>query len=614
MRIPATCVTDAPLYAGLIGPGGLLASTTLPLSKGAMVVEVVARPIDLPYGAFARLVRDRIDPMWGAQDADPEGYWVFADEVERLGQPTEIEDLISSAFKPDSASHRVARAIYDEPQHGTCGRPLGRTLDTLAELAGSDPDFDDFYADDEDGDGDGETDGSAPVNDVAAIADAVKQTPSAPSSEPTNVTPIPPTQPPAAPAQPQSAPPQAIPKGNTLMQFTIDKGPFLSALKRVVALAAKKSAIPILECVLLDVSDTVLALSASDMAVDVRVTMPISIGAQPGRLAVPGAALATAIDALPDGAQITLEAVGATADGVRLRILCGKTRFHLPTRYAEDFPVFAPADGAEMTIPASALKQAIDRVVGTMCTDDTKPNLMGMAVHALPEGVRVVTSNVKALSRADLNVSTGAENFVALFGNRDGFPGVLIPSASVAALRRLLDVVGDEIEARLVIGQRRATFDLFPFSFGTTLSAVAFAPYERVISHALGIANKRMTIPRGDFLASIRRVRSMADDKDRALALTITAEGVRVETAERGSADAVDVLETDTGFTFGSASIGFSSKYLVPAVEALNASSLSCEMGSPDAPTFWRAAQEEDINAAEHLIVVMPYRLSKAEG
>jgi DNA polymerase III subunit beta len=611
MRIPETCVTDAPLYARLIGPGGLLASTTLPLSKGAMVEEVNARPIDLPYGAFARIVRDRIDPMWGARDADPDGYQALAEAVEQIGQPTDIEDLISSVFRPDSAANRAARAIYDEPQHGTCGRPLGRTLDALTELAESDPDFDDFYSDDE-GDDQGD---APPANNVSAIANAVKQPPSAPPSAPANVAPIPPTQPPAAPAQPQSAPPQAIPKGNTLMQFTTDKGPFLSALKRVVALAAKKSAIPILECVLLDVSDTVLTLSASDMAVDVRVSMPIGIGSQPGRLAVPAAALATAIDALPDGSQISLEAVGATADGVRLRILCGKTRFHLPTRQAEDFPAFAPADGGEMTIPASVLKQAIDRVAWAICTDETKPNILGLAIHARPEGLRVAACNTNVMARADLAVSSGADDFVARFGAKDGFPGVLIPLASVVSLRRLLDAVSDEIEVRFTIGRKRAVFDLFPFQFGTTLSAVEFINYERTIAHALAATDRRMTVPRVDFLASIRRVRAMADDKNRALALTITADGVRVETVAQGNTDAVDVLETDTGFAFGTAKIGFSSINLLPTVEALNASSLSCEMGGPDNGAFWRAAQEEDINAAEHLIVVMPYRLAvKAEG
>lgn len=622
MHIPETCIKDTARYEQMLSPGGLNAKGEVEFRYGGKRVLDEVRLVDLPHGAFGRLVRDKIDPLWGARDVDPEGYQLLLEQVIELreqGEFTEAEELLIHRFRPHSAANCVARAVYDRNAEQFPNQPLCGTLGDLSEMAENNPGFEDLGDDDdEDEDGEGETPPPSAA-DVAAIAEAVKQVPPAPEPAPASVIPIRPTEPAPTPAQLAPAPqPAAIPqpKGNTPMQFTVDKGPLLAALKRAVAMVGKKTTMPILECVLLDVSETVLTISATDLAVDVQVKLPIGIGAQPGRLAIPGSALATAIDAMPDGAQLTLEVVDAKAEGARLRILCGKTRFHLPTYPPEDFPAFTQVDGAELFVQVSALKQAIDRVSWAMCSDETKPNLMGMFIHARPEGLRVVACTTNVMSRTDLIVSAGAEDFVAKFAGKEGSPGILIPNPSVGALRRLLEAVGDETEVRLTISPKRATFDMFPYRFGTTLSAVEFIGYERTIDFALGRMNQRISVPRAEFLGCVRRVRTMAGDLSRSLALTITAEGVRVETAAHSATDAVDIMEGATGFKGGSLEIGFSAPLLVPALEVLNASSLSCELGDPATPTFWRAEQEADINAAEHLVVVMPLRLDpkKAEA
>ncbi|WP_434619308.1 DNA polymerase III subunit beta [Azospirillum sp. B2RO_4] len=617
MPIPNSCIRDVPLYAALIGKGGLTNPASITIRQGTAKKEVCVRPQDLPHGAFARLVRDEIDPLWGARDLAPDEFDDLVDLINDRDSVGVLRPL--HIFDPEDMNVRKIRVIYSQMDKGEnqASPSVALVLDAAwVELSGNGTFFEDMKAEEEAEaeEAEAEDTESAPAPAEATPAD----TPPPAAPAPANVVPFRPAEPPATPAQPIRAPKSAAnpqPKGTTPMQFTVDKGPLLAALKRAVAMVGKKTTMPILECVLLDISETTLTISATDLAVDVQVKLPIGIGARPGRLAIPGSALATAIDAMPDGAQLTLEVVDAKAEGARLRILCGKTRFHLPTYQAEDFPTFAQVDGAELFVQVSALKQAIDRVAWAMCSDETKPNLMGMFIHARPEGLRVVTATGQVLSRSDLIVTAGVGDLVASVASKEGSPGILIPPPSVGALRRLLDAVGDETEVRLTVGSKRAIFDMFPYRFGTTLSAIEFIGYERTIEFALGQVNQRMTVPRAEFLGCVRRVRTMAGDKNRAIALSITADGVRAETAERTSTDAVDIIEAATGLTSGVMEIGFHSGLLVSAMEALTASSLSCELGGPASPTFWRAAQEEDIGTAEHLVVVMPYRLSsKAEA
>ncbi len=390
------------------------------------------------------------------------------------------------------------------------------------------------------------------------------------------------------------------------MQFTIEKTPFLAALKKAGGLTPKKTTMPILSCVLLDVQDA-LTISGTDLAVEVQVKTPISIGAIPGRVAVSGSALLSAIDALPDGAQATLE---KTEDG-RLRILSGRTRFHLPIRQPDEFPAFLDADGSEVRAQAQEWRRAIDRVAYAMSTDEiAKAQLCGMFLHARKEGLRVVATTGNIVSRSDLAVTEPARDFVAAFEKPVTTPGVLIPRESVSVLRRLLDGIQDEAVVAATISGKRAVFEMWPIRFATTLASAEFPPYETIIERQHVYATKQLTIPRAEFLACLRRVRALAGDKNRIVTLTITAEGIRVATTGDAGTDAVDIMEAATGLTSGTLNIGFASGMLMSGIESLNAPKLLCDLAGGNTPTFWRAEQEVDIDAAEHFVLVMPCLIS----
>ncbi|WP_376959687.1 DNA polymerase III subunit beta [Azospirillum sp. A26] len=615
MRIPDTCIKDAGRYEQMLSAGGLNAKGEVEFRRGGKRVLDEVRLVDLPHGAFGRLVRDKIDPLWGARDGDPDGYQLLLEQVTELREQsefTEAEELLVNRFDPRSVANCVARAVYDRNAEQYPNQPLCGTLGDLSEMVESNPGFEDLADEDDEDDEAGTPPASAA--DLAAIVEAVRQAPPAP--EP--ATPIRPTQASPAPAQPAPTTPvpAAIsqPKGNAPMQFTVDKGPLLAALKRAVSVAGKKTTMPIIECVLLDVAGSILTLSATDLAVDMQIKVPVAMDARPGRLAVPGAALVTAIDALPDGSQATLE----KTDDARLRIMAGRTRFHVPTMHPDDFPAFAMVDGSEIRVQAQELKRAIDRVAFGISTDDVaRPQLAGMFLHARPDGLRVVGANGQILSRSDLATTAPATEFVQAFSEPGRPQGVMIPRDSVTALRRLLDAVDGEAEVTTTIGRKRAIFEMFPLRFGTTLSAAEYIAYEAVLSQTLATAKRNWTVPRAGLLATVRRVRALAGDKGRTVALTVTGDGVRAETTVRESAtDAVDILEAPTGLCDAPIDIGFAAGHLAAALDSLNAGTVTCTMTDHLLPTFWRAEQEGDILAAEHLVVVMPFRLDpkKAEA
>lgn len=579
MSLPATCVKDPFLYDRLLH-GGLV----VPITVG----EAAVMPADMPHGAFGKLVRDTVDPLWGGYDLAPAEWSDLSDLLAEV-KPDNVAELSLWVFDPCCRLNRVARKIY-----GRDPEMAALLLDLKCRI---DPYGDDFGLYEDEGEEAGEPLATPSTVELTASIPAV----AAPESPPSNVIPI---------RQPEVAappPPEPVKPKDTRMNITVEKAPLLAALKRAAASVAKKATMPIMECVLLDVSGIEMTISATDGAVEVQVKISAGIGATPGRLAVVGSSLVAAIDALPDGSQATLE---RTEDG-RLRILSGRTRFHLPIHQPDAFPAFAAPDGVELRVQVAELKRAIDRVSFAICTDDiAKPSLCGMFLHIRPEGLRVVGSNTNVLSRADLPTVTPVTDLVAAFeAVKSDMPGVLIPRESVTALRRLLDVASDEAAVVATIGRKRVVFDLFPVRFATNLAAAQYATYENLINHGLRTTNHRLAVPRPDFLSCIKRVRAVAGDKNRAVALTVTADGVRVATTGQSGSDATDIMEAPTGYGGGSLVIGFASGMLMSALEALGGARLLCSLGAGIHPVFWRAEQEEDALQAEHLIVVMPYRL-----
>ncbi|MGF7178398.1 DNA polymerase III subunit beta [Azospirillum doebereinerae] len=612
MSLPMTCVKDAFFYGHVVGPRGLV--SPVPHLEGAISLA------DLPHGAFSRMVRGKIDPLWGAQDLDPEGLQDLTDLFAERGWAWEAETLWN--FQPGARVNRLARAAYESKSEGGKTKPrMQSVMDALySHFAGDDPIDEEDRAAERAGEDAPTAELTAAVESIAAaIAQPAPAAPTPEVSPPPNAVPLRPAYF-AAPASPEPATPNgtntnglakeiapqpATPK-DSRMQFTADKAPLLAALRKAAGLVPKKTTMPILSHILLDVGND-LTISGTDLAVDVQVRMSVSMGATPGKVAAPGADLVSAISTLPDGAQVTLE---RTEDG-RLRILSGRTRFHLPIRQPDEMPAFAEADGHEIRAQAQEWRKAIDRVAFAIATDEVvKAQLCGLFLHARREGLRAVGMNGNLLSRSDLAVTAPARAYVAAYEETDGPPGILIPRESVGILRRLLGDAGDTQEVVATVNTKRAVFDLGPVRFGTTLSAAQFPPYEAMIDHNHQGAERKLAVPRADFLAVVNRVQTLATDKYRAVTLTVTAEGIRVAVSGDSGADAVDILEVPTRYEDGTLQIGFNAGMLVAGLQSMGDPALLCDLSGPNGPTFWRAIQEEDIAAAEHLVIVLPCRVS----
>lgn len=396
------------------------------------------------------------------------------------------------------------------------------------------------------------------------------------------------------------------------MKFTIEKNPFLAALRKVSAAVAKRSTIPILECFLLEIGSQgagspdghVMTVSGSDTMIEIQTQLPVTT-TRGGRIAVRAGMLLSAIDALPGGAKADMELL---EDG-RLRVVCARTRFHIPTLPANDFPAFKASTGETIAVQAQELRRAIDRVIWAIPTTDAKaPQLCGAFLHARRDGLRLVGTNSNVFSRADLPTLSPIDRFCDTFPSTS--PGALIPTGPLAALRKLLDGLDDTTEVKVTADERRATFGMWPDTFSTQLLDLIYPGYERVIDFSVAAAPHTATFPRGLMMEACRRVRALAMDKARGIVFEISATGIKASTIDQDGTEASDILEVKTGWTRDVMRIGFSSANILPGLEVLAGAVVRANFGTITDATLWRAEQEADAATAEHLVLIMPYRIA----
>ena len=114
------------------------------------------------------------------------------------------------------------------------------------------------------------------------------------------------------------------------MRLTLPREVLLKPLQQVVNVVERRSTMPILANLLMQVSREQLALTATDLEVQMVATTTAA-GAVDGATTVPARKFFEIVRALPDGATVSL-----TLSGDRLNVSAGRSRYTLACLSADD--------------------------------------------------------------------------------------------------------------------------------------------------------------------------------------------------------------------------------------------------------------------------------------
>jgi DNA polymerase III subunit beta len=383
------------------------------------------------------------------------------------------------------------------------------------------------------------------------------------------------------------------------MRVVVSKRDLVRVLSRCQGVADKKSTMPVLGNVLLEVDGPDrIKLAATDLylAVSGRIRADVEKG---GAIAVGARDLFERVKMMPEG-QIAISTTEGAA--TTIQSLSSARRYVLHGMPGEEFPALPAVDeGTSMLeLPVETLAELITGTHFSISTDETRLHLNSALFEWDGAQVRMVTTDGHRLSKLEMRVA-----------GRTASASMLIPLKGVLELKRLCDEAkaeagkeGSESDGSIKLCQSgpNAFFQLAGFSFSVKLVDAQFPPYQQVIPEA---TERAVRLPRVAFADSLRAVSLAASDRTGGVKLAIGGGKVRIESESPEAGEGFDELPID--YDGPAVTIGFNARYFLDVLAAIDEEEVVMGVSGELDPAVVKPASESTEKA--YLAVVMPMRI-----
>ncbi len=370
------------------------------------------------------------------------------------------------------------------------------------------------------------------------------------------------------------------------MKVSMTRDQLLKPLQQVAGVVEKRQTLQVLSNVLMVVDGGELAMTGTDLEVELVARQNLDNDSQNGRVTVPCRKLLDICRALPATAQVEL-----SLDSQRLLLRSGKSRFTLATLPANDFPNLEDtlAGSFSLSLSQKALKRLIDKTSFAMAQQDVRYYLNGMLFEVTEGRLRVVATDGHRLALCDAPISTQVPEKVQ----------VIVPRKGVQELSRLLS--DEDSEVTLTLGSNHLRVTVGNVTFTSKLIDGRFPDYERVLPKG---GDRTLVAGREDLKSSLQRAAILCNEKFRGVRLQIDGEQLRILATNPDQEEAEEELQVE--YSGKELEIGFNVGYLLDVLNALSGAYTRATLGDTNSSALVR---DNDDEQADAVYVVMPMRL-----
>ncbi len=372
------------------------------------------------------------------------------------------------------------------------------------------------------------------------------------------------------------------------MKATIERSNLLTALNHVQSVVERRNTIPILSNVLVAAQDGTLALTATDLEIEIREKIEADIET-PGIFAAPAHMFYDIVRRLPDGAQIEMHFDEAQK---RFTVTSGAARFEMQTLASSDFPTMVPNDmPVTFALQAKDLLHLINKTRFAISSEETRYYLNGIYLHIIEAEVkpllRAVATDGHRLAMTQITMPVGANNM----------PAIIVPRKTVAEIQKLVEEYEGEISVQ--ISETKINFAFSHIVLTSKLIDGKFPDYTHVIPEN---NDKRLSVTATLLAQSVDRVSAISNEKSRAvkLALQENTLGFTVSSPESGMAQ--DTVQVE--YQSDPVEIGFNARYLLDVAGQIGDKTAIIDLSDSGSPVIIREGDDDNV-----LYVLMPMRV-----
>ncbi|TRX58138.1 DNA polymerase III subunit beta [Thalassomonas sp. M1454] len=367
------------------------------------------------------------------------------------------------------------------------------------------------------------------------------------------------------------------------MKFSLTRDLLLKPLLLVSGAVERKSTLPILGNILLEVSGQSLTMTATDLELEMISSTQVNNLGDDGRITVPARKLLDICKSLPDDADIEFELVDDN-----INIACGRSRYTLVTLPAADFPNIEEWQGdVEFSLQKLQLLRLIESTHFSMANQDVRYYLNGMSIETENNEIRSVATDGHRLAICKI-VNDG----LTLPARQ-----VIVPRKGILEIIRLLDPIDQEIQISL--GSNHIRIVDTDFSFTSKLVDGRFPDYRRVLPRN---GDKVLATNKEQLKQVLSRASILSNEKFKGVRLNFAPNELKITANNPEQEHAEEYLEID--FPFESLEIGFNVSYILDVLNAVKDESVKFTLSDANSSVVI-----EGNETGEALYVIMPMRL-----
>ena len=364
------------------------------------------------------------------------------------------------------------------------------------------------------------------------------------------------------------------------MDVVLDRDAFLKGLQMVHNIVEPRQTLPILANVLLEAEGETVRITATDLEVGARVSIPAKV-AKAGTITVSARKLSEIVRELPV-AGLSLK----VGDNAAVSLRCGGASYRMVGLGSEDFPAVVPAaPPAWLTIEAKMLRDMLSQTTFAISHDESRFALNGVLFAFQPKELRLVATDGHRLAVASRSVGEGLS----------GATGI-VPRKAVVEIARVL---GASEDVQIAITENQFVLQMPNFVMTARLIEGQFPNYEAVLPRA---HPGKLVIPRGGLMAALRRVSVMAEERNKPVKLLLRPGALVLSAASHDLGEAEEAL--DVQYAGEEVTIGFNSRYVLEALAPIEKDQIVFEFKDSLSPGVVKGFEEEGYSC-----VIMPMRI-----
>ena len=374
-----------------------------------------------------------------------------------------------------------------------------------------------------------------------------------------------------------------------MMELKLRKEELLKGLAQTVSIAEKRSSMPILSNVLLEVQDDRLAITATDLEVTMRGTYEAEVISK-SRLTVPARKFYEIVRVLGDEELSLTE-----TDNFSIVLKGSRSTYQLHGLAPEDFPPMPAYDDVIfLEIDSQVILDMIEKTISSIAVEETRYNLAGVYFEKAKSEkdsrsvLRMVSTDGHRLSLVEKQV----ENLAELHLEK----GVIISKKGMSEMRKMAEAseslkIGFTGNSAVVQGDKAVLV--------MRLLEGRFPDYNLVIPKK---NDKVMTLNRKEFLEMLRRVSVISSDDFKGVKFSISPKELTLSAVNPELGEARESLPVE--YDGPEIEIGFNPRYFIDALTALNSEAVKLAFLDGGNPSLVTADDDQGFVG-----VIMPMKI-----